>query len=364
MAYSDEKSLKGHIASKKYNNIYILFGNEKYLVKHYTNVLIKKVAGETPDEFAFHEFAKEVDLQKLSVSIGAVPFTAPCNCVVVYDYDINKLDKTDFKALQSIAFNVPDTTVLIFSYPTFDTSVKPVPKEDGKDKEKDRDKWKPFCDGAVKAGGEVFELSERDAVALEHQLAKWADKQGKKLSLPVASKIIYYCGNNLQTLKNELDKLIAFTGDREEIEINDVENIVVKKLEAKIFDLLDLIILGNLDKAYSLLRKLFELNEDPRSIIRLIGMTYVDVYRARVTTESGGNMKDTAEFFKYKQRSWVLGKYKTKAERLSTNAIRRSMGEILRLSARLNTVMLNEEAEVEKLVAKLILIAKEELSYA
>ncbi len=357
MAYSDEKVLKGHIASKKYNNIYVLFGDEKFLVKHYTNLLIKKVAGETPDEFAFHEFTKEVDLQSLSVAIGAVAFTAPCNCVVVYDYDINKLDKADFEALQSVALNVPDTTVLIFSYPTFDTSSKTG--EAGK-----KSKFKPFCDAVVKNKGEVFELNQRDAVVLEHQLATWADKQGKKLSLPVASKIIYYCGTNLQTLRNELDKLIAFTGDREEIDISDVEKIVVKKLEARIFDLMDFVILGNLDKAYSLLYKLFELKEDPRTIVRLLGTAYVDIYRARVTTESGGNMKDTADFFKYGNRTWVLNKSKSKAERLSTNAIRKSMAEILDLSARLNTVTLNEEAEVEKLIAKLTLIANKELQYA
>jgi len=357
MAYSDEKVLKGHIASKKYNNIYVLFGDEKFLVKHYTNLLVKKVAGEIPDEFAFHEFNKEVDLQALSVAVGAVAFTAPCNCVVVYDYDMNKLDKADFEALQSIALNVPDTTVLIFSYPTFDTNSKTG--EAGK-----KSKFKPFCDAVVKAKGEVFELNQRDAVALEHQLAAWADKQNKKLSLPIASKIIYYCGTNLQTLRNELDKLIAFIGDREEITLPDVEKVVVKKLEARIFDLMDFVILSNLDKAYSLLNKLFELKEDPRTIVRLLGTAYVDIYRARVTTESGANMKDTADFFKYGNRAWVLTKSKTKAERLSTNAIRQSMAEILDLSARLNTVTLNEEAEVEKLIAKLALIANKELSYA
>ncbi|MDO4418854.1 MAG: DNA polymerase III subunit delta [Ruminococcus sp.] len=357
MAYLDEKSLTKHIASKKYNNIYVLFGNEKFLIKHYTNLLIKKVAGEIPDEFAFHEFTKEVDLQHLSVAVGAVAFTAPCNCVVVYDMDVNKLDKSGFEALQTIVKDVPDTTVLIFSYPTFDTNAKTG--DAGK-----KSKFKPFCDLVSKCEGDVYELNERDAVALEHQLAAWADKRGKKLSLPTASKIIYYCGTNLSTLRNELDKLIAFTGDREEITVDDAEKVVVKKLEARIFDLMDYVILGNTDKAYSLLYKLFELKEDPRTVVRLLGNSYVDIYRARVASESGADMKLVADFFKYGNRAWVLGKSKSKAERLSTNAIRRSMAEILDLSARLNTVTLNEEAEVEKLIAKLTLIAKEELMYA
>lgn len=357
MAYLDEKSLKGHIASKKYNNIYVLFGDEKFLVKHYTSQLIKKVAGETPDEFAFHEFTKDVDLQSLSVAIGAVAFTAPCNCVVVYDMDLSKLDKASFEAVESVVKGVPDTTVVIFTYPTFDTSSKT--NEAGK-----KSKFKPFCDFVLKCGGEVYELNQRDAVALEHQLAVWADKRDKKLSLPTASKIIYYCGTNLSTLRNELDKLIAFTGDREEITVSDVERVVVKKLEARIFDLMDYVILGNTDKAYSLLYKLFELKEDPRTIVRLLGTSYVDIYRARVASESGANMKDIADFFKYGNRAWVLNKSKSKAERLSTNAIRRSMAKILDLSARLNTVSLNEEAEVEKLIARLTLIATSEREYA
>ncbi len=357
MAYLDEKSLTKHISSKKYNNIYVLFGDEKFLIKHYTSQLIKKVAGESPDEFAFHEFTKDVDLQHLSVAVGAVAFTALYNTVVVYDMDINKLDKEDFEALQGILASVPDSTVLIFTYPTFDANAKTG--EAGK-----KSKFKPFCDKVIKLQGEVYELNQRDAVALEHQLAAWADKRGKKISLPTASKVIYYCGTNLQTLKNELDKLIAYTGDREEITVDDIEKVVVKKLEAKIFDLMDFVLLGNLEKAYSLLAKLFELKEDPRSIVRLLGNSYVDVYRARVTTESGANMSETADFFKYGNRTWVLNKIKGKSERLSTNAIRRSLGEIMDLSARLNTVALNEEAEVLKLIAKLTLIAKEELAYA
>lgn len=356
MAYLDEKSLTKHIASKKYNNIYVLFGDEKYLVKHYTAQLIKRLCGDTPDEFAFHEFRKECDMQALSVAVGTVAFTAEYNCVAVYDMDINALLKHELDALTLIVDSVPETTVLIFSFPTLDTSAK-APQ--GK-----KDSFKLIFDRVTKLGGSVYELNKREAVALEHQLATWADRCGKKLSLPTASKIIYFCGTELSTLRNELDKLIAFVGEREEITVSDVEKVVVKKLEAKIFDLTDFVILGNTDKAFALLSKLFELKEDSRAIVRLLGTAYVDIYRARVTLESGGNIKDTAQFFKYGGRSWVLSKSAAKAQRLSTNALRLSMTEISDLSARLNTVVLNEQAEVEKLIARLALIAESEKDYA
>ena len=187
MAYLDEKSLTKHIASKNNNNIYVLFGDEKYLVKHYTSQLVKKVAGDTPDEFAFHEFTKDVDLQSLSVAVGAVAFTAMFNCVVVYDMDVNKLSKEDFEALQSVIKNIPDTTVLIFTYPTFDTSSKTG--EAGK-----KSKFKPFCDSVAKQGGEVYELNQRDAVALEHQLAAYTVKSiHHRITAFKNSAAVFFC---------------------------------------------------------------------------------------------------------------------------------------------------------------------------
>ncbi|MBQ4104802.1 MAG: DNA polymerase III subunit delta [Clostridia bacterium] len=361
MAYFDEKSLKKHISSKKFNNIYVIFGDEKYLVKFYTKELVKAVAGTDPSEFAYHEFSGSADLNSLAAAIGVVPFMSEYNCVLVSDMDVSKLSKEDYDSLKELIKSVPDTTVLIFSY----CAVVAKDKPSNNDEKKPRSRFKPFCDAVEKHGmGAVAEINMRTAVALEHQLAKWADKMGKKLSLPVASKIIYYSGTDLATLRFELDKLCAFAGESEEITIEMVDTIVIKKLEARVFDMVDNVIYGNTDKAYTQLYQLFAQREDPRGIVRLLGLAYVDLYRARVTTASGGNMKDTADFFKYGNRTWALNKAVKKADRLSTNALRESMGEIVSLNAKMNSTSMNEEAAVEKLIADLVLIAKRELDYA
>ena len=143
-----------------------------------------------------------------------------------------------------------------------------------------------------------------------------------------------------------------------------VEATVIKKLEARVYDMVDNVIYGNTDKAYTGLRQLFAQREDARSIVRLLGLAYVDLYRARVTLESGGVMKETAEFFKYGKHDWVLTKAPRKSDRLSTNALRESMGAIADLTAKLNSVSMNEEAAVEKLIADLLLIAIKERDYA
>ncbi|MGN0452570.1 MAG: DNA polymerase III subunit delta [Ruminococcus sp.] len=355
MARLDEKTFKKHISSKKFNNIYVIYGDEKYLVNFYTKELLHSVAGENPSEFGFHKFSSSFDLTSFAAAVGAVAFMSEYNCVWVTDAEINKLSKEDYDALLDILRNVPDTTVVIFSF----SALESKEKNDSTDEKKKRSRFKPFCD-AVDKIGTVAELNMRSATALEHQLAVWADKLGKKLSLPVASKVIHYCGTDLANLRFELDKLCAFAGDSEEITVEMVETTVIKKLEARVYEMVDNVIYCNMDKAYTQLAQLFALKEDPRTVVRLLGFAYVDLYRARVSLESGVPIKETADFFKYGNRAWVLQKAQTKAQRLSTNALRESLDAIVLLSTKLNSVPMNEQAAVEKLIASLSIIASKE----
>lgn len=365
MAYMDEKGLKKHISSKKFNNIYVIFGDEKYLVKHYTKELTEAVAGKEPCEFAFHQLSSSASVQEIADAAGVVPFMAEYNCVLLKDYDVTELRKEEYEAIVSVLNSVPDTTVVIFSYITTSgkkENAKPEPSEEEKKK---KDYFTSLCKAVDKLEtGCVAEINMRSATTLENQLSKWADKMGKKLSLPIASKIIYFCGTDLDTLRLELEKVCAFAGDKDEITLDMVEPIVTKKLEAKVYDMVDNVICGNTDKAYNELHQLFALKEDIRGIVRVIGFVYIDLYRARVTNESGTPMKDTAEFFKYGKREWALNKALKKSSRLSTNALRESLAAITELSARLNSSTMNEEAAVEKLIAELVLIAKRESEYA
>ena len=360
MARFDEKDFKKHISSKKFNNIYVIYGDEKYLVKFYTKELVKKLVGEEPPEFSYHEFSSSIDPNHLLAAVGAVPFMTEYNCVLVNDLLISKLSRNEYEAMLTVLDSVPDSTVLIFSYPTRDASEK----SEEKSEEKDR---KPTFNAFMKAvdkKGVVAEINMRSATALEHQLSAWADKMGKKISLPVASRIIFYAGTDLSNLHSELSKLCAYAGDEDEITNEMVEKTVIKKLEARVYDLVDNVIYGNMEKAYTGLRQLFALKEDPRDILRILSFSYVDLYRARVTLESGGIIKETADFFEYKTRAWALTKAVKKAERLSTNALRESLTLLADLNEKFNSTSLNEHAALEKLIANLYMVAKRELDYA
>ena len=375
MAFLDENSFKKHISSKKFNNIYVIFGNEKYLVKFYSKDLAEKVAGKEPSEFAYHEFSEEVTLQEIADAVGTVPFMAEYNCVVVKNFDVNKLTKDEYNTLIDILKGVPLSTVVIFSY-VQDISKQKEDKDDSsgktegnpaddKKEKKTVSRFKTFCNAVDKLGmGAVAEINMRSATSLEHQLSKWADKMGKKLSLPLASKIVYYCSTDLNVLKHELEKVCAYAADSEEITLDMIEATVTKKLEAKIFDMVDYIIQGNAEKTYRELQQLFALKEDPRGVVSVLSVVYIDYYRAKVALESGVHCNEVAEFFGYKNRAWVLPKAQQKTSRISIAALRESLRAITDLAEKFNSVVVNEEAMVTKLIADLLLIVIKERSNA
>lgn len=341
-----EPDLKKHLSSKQFSNLYFIDGEEKMLVGMYTDNLIKKLMGENPPEFNYHVFDGECDITDVSVACDVMPFMSDKNCVRLVDFDLDNMSTDDIDALSEIVENTPDTTVLIFSMNT----VAP-PQKASKKYKKIRD--------IVEKSGVVADLSRRSALSLEKTLCKWANDCGSKLSPVTASKLINTCSNDLNVLHSEIEKLSAYAGE-EEITPQMIELLVAKNLQAKIYDLFDYVIAQNFDKAMQTIDVLFYQREEPVSIVIALSNAYVDMYRARIATESGINMKVMADELSYKNRAWVLDKMAKQSKRISTVALRESIDALLELNERLVSVTVNPRIEIEKLISRLVLIARGE----
>ncbi len=341
-----EPDLKKHLSSKQFSNLYFIDGEEKMLVGMYTDNLIKKLMGENPPEFNYHVFNSECEITDVSVACDVMPFMSDKNCVKLIDFDLENMSTDDIDALSEIAVNIPDTTVLIFSMNT----VAP-PQRASKKYRKIRD--------VVEKNGIVADLSRRSALSLEKTLCKWASDCGSKISPVTASKLINTCSNDLNVLHSEIEKLSAYAGE-EEITPDMIELLVAKNLQAKIYDLFDFVIAQNFDKAMQTIDVLFYQREEPVSIVIALSNAYVDMYRARIASESGINMKVMADELSYKNRAWVLDKMAKQSKRISTVAMRKSIDALLDLNERLVSVTVNPRTEIEKLISKLILIARGE----
>ena len=117
----NESEFKRQIKKKEFSNVYLIYGEEKFLVKVYTKQLVKAIMGEEPPEFNFHNFDNNSELNDIAVACDVMPFMSEYNCVVVTDLNIDSLIKSDMEKLKTIIKNLSPSTKLIFTFPTLST---------------------------------------------------------------------------------------------------------------------------------------------------------------------------------------------------------------------------------------------------
>ena len=328
MAKLTEQDFKKELSSGDLKNLYLIYGEEKYLVKKYTEQLYTKAAGKEPSDFDFVKLGSSSPIEDIISASEQLPVFSGYKCVVVTDYNAESLNDSDIKLIEKFFSDISPSTVLIFTMPTKELgdSKKTADKKSGK--------FKKFVSLTEKYGN-VLELQKRGDIALEKQLVSWAEKGGCRLDRINASKIIASCGTDMTLLRNETDKLIAYA-DGGEIDEKMIKMLVVKNTEVRIFALSECISKGDYNGAYKQLFILFEQNEKPEVILSVLSSVYIDMYRMRVASESGKTISDVSSDFKYGKREFILKNAQNNSRRYSTKTLRRFLDIILDTDMKIN----------------------------
>lgn len=341
----NESEFKKQMTSKDFKRVYLIYGEEKALVKKYSSMAVEKIMGKEPPEFNFHIFDGEASPDDIYAALGMVPFLSRYNMVVVRNMDFESLKSDVYSKMTQILKSVPDTSVLLFDMSSVEIEVKKAQK------------FKKLNDIVSKSPeGVSLCLEYRTPSVLAKQLSARAGKLGCSLSVAMAGKLVDMCGTDLNRLNNELNKLAAYASGGD-ITADMIELLVSQTLESNIYGLADSIVRKNSDRAFSILEGLFYQRVEPSTVVYNLAGAYTDMYRARVCAESGEPLSKAAELFNYKNRAFVLGKAQTNSAAVSTEALRDSLEEIVKTSGLMRSVSVDDKVLTEKLVAELLLTA-------
>ena len=354
-----DRELKKHLSSKDYKNIYFVFGEEKFLVKHYTKLIEEKLSDNDLNDMNFHVITQDLKdastgktisnkslLMNISNTVSTLPFMSSINIVELRDISIDAFNKDDFESFIKILSYTPDTTKVVITMPTLLFT--------SKDTNANLKKLIQFVDKE----GICAEFTHKGELALEREICKWAKAGGSSMSELTASYLISSVGNDLNMLHSEMQKLTAFAFE-EEITRETIDLVVHKNIDANIFDLFSFVIKGDTDKALNNLSTLFYQKVTPISIVINLYRTYRDAYISRVGLSCGQNIKDIAKDFEYKNMAWKLDKAKRLSGSVTTISLRRSIDELNDTYIDLITKSVNDTLEVEKLICKLSSFAKD-----
>lgn len=348
---------KRHLAQDRLYSLYVIAGEEKYLVKRAAQQLIKKAGGDVFPEFNQNELGNEASVDAIADAVQALPFFAEHKCVSVTDYNVEEKDGTELQKLYELLDSLPETTTLVLWYPTLEV--------DGKKSAK----WRKFLKAAQEKGG-VLLCGRRGARDLEKLLVREAEKAGCVLSRQNAARIVEYAGQDMVRLLGEMEKLCAFAlgqarpGEAQaagpEITPRMIEDLVPKTMETTVFLMSNALVAGNYEKAYSLLDALFTGNEEPIAILGALASAYVDMYRVQTALESGLPASAAGAYGEYKGKEFRLRNGERNVRNIRPDSLRESLGLLLEADMALKGSRLEGRIVLEELIAKLLLAARGE----
>ena len=107
-------------------------------------------------------------------------------------------------------------------------------------------------------------------------LCAGAGRRGCLMKPDVARRLLEQCGNDLNLLLNELDKLCAVAGNSE-ITTVILDQVAIKNLNAQAYELSNAILQQHYEKAYLILHRLFACRAEPLVILGALSSAYADL---------------------------------------------------------------------------------------
>ena len=304
-----DKDLKKFISSGKFQNLYLLYGEEKYLISVYEKRLVDKILTEGISSFNYMLFdGDQPDFYAISTALDSFPIMSQKKCVVVRNLNLEILKKEEIQLLEDIISDIPEFSVLIISQTSVQMDLKKSPK------------WNKFIKSVSKYGA-AFVFDKSSKTSLTKQLIKWAKSLNKSLSEKNAELIVQRCGPEFNVLRNELEKVCALE-QKEEINEQTIKNITTVNLETDVFELCKEIMQGNYTKAVKHMDLLLSDKQEPIAILAVIASNFIDMYRVRTAIEGGIRTSEIPKFFDYKGKEFKIKIAEKNSRFMSTENIR------------------------------------------
>lgn len=341
-----EQELKLHLKQGEPARVYLLYGEESYLTAHYVEQVIR-LAGVRPSdslaEFNMHRFdGQECSFDAIEEAAEALPLMADRKCVAVCNCDVTTASV--FDRAMALVSDPPEETVLIFWMTTLLSEGKPNAK------------WRQFIE-AVDRSGVCVCFPRKTTEEIVRMLCAGANRRHCTLRPEVARELVEQCGNDLNLLLNELDKLCAVAGQGE-ITSAIVGEVATKNLNAQVFELSNAILKHHYENAYTILHKLFASKLEPVVILAALSGSYTDLYRAKLAANAGQRAETLVEEFDYKSRAFRLKYAARDCSRLSLESLRESLDILAQADRRLKSYTSDKRTVLEETAAKLIVTAK------
>ena len=181
-----------------------------------------------------------------------------------------------------------------------------------------------FSERAVDKRGRLYKALQKHGAVVEcehpseRDLKLWAARyllrSGKKIQESVLERFLSQVGGDMEALSGELEKLIAYLGERE-----DVAAIASVSVENRIFDMIAASCERKTAQALALYGDLLSLKESPGRILSMLSRQYRQLRLVKAFAAEGKREKEIAELSA--QPQWLVRKLLQMGRQLSLGGL-------------------------------------------
>ena len=320
------QALNQDIKNRSFKPVYLLYGDEPFLVNSYKKRLREAIAGDDTMNFNYFE-GKSPDVNEIISLADTMPFFAERRLILI---DSSGFFKGAPDELVAYLSNIPESTCMIFCENEVDKRNKLYKK--------------------VKELGHAAELNHQTA----DQLMKWAagilSQNEKKITRQVMEYFLERTGDDMENIRMELEKLICYTMGRDVITKEDVDAVGTVHVTNRIFDMVAAIVSGNRKKAMDLYEDLLTLKEPPMRILFLIARQFNQLLQVKELAAAGKDKGTIAS--KLKVPPFAVGKLTAQAKAFTKGQILSYVKLCVESEEAVKTGRLTDRLAVELLIAK------------
>lgn len=244
------KTLKKRL-SEGLARVYVVEGDDYYLFDK-AFLMIKNACGITLDDFNVNVFDEEsFSTDKLFAATELLPIIDEKRLVVIKG---GKLSEGDKKRTTEILLHIPKTTVVVVL---------------------DYNKNFEF----LKKDFVLVDANRMDKELVKKLITAYLARISKKIDADAMDELIESCNGYLTRIMNELNKLVCFDLDSENITKESVDKLVNKDIEFSVFELTEALSKKDGDKAIRLLK----LIEKDQGVFALISNQFRRLFYASIS---------------------------------------------------------------------------------
>lgn len=323
-------NIKADIAQNNYKRIYLLFGEEVYLLRRYLELLKNGVLGGDSSEVNYAHFdgTTGYDVNELKELAVTLPFFAERRLIIAENSGLFKADI----GFDTFISEIADSTVLILAETKVDKRTA-LYKE-------------------IKKQGYVCEFTPLQPVQTVEFSMNYVSSAGKRIARSDCEYFVNRVGGDLYNITSELDKVIDYTGDVVNITRNDIDSVCTMQTENRIFDIVDCLIDGNRSEALKMYFDLLSLREQPLGLLRFIQKQYSRLFLVRDEIDRG--LSDSEAAANVHISDWQIRKYRSRLKKCRKSYLLRSVELCARTEESIKSGNISDSMGVEILLEELV----------